>query len=160
MPPTLRDEARLAIWEAGSNLHFSCALASGNLRPSADRGKRRLAWPDQEISEIPVPMAVQMTQMRQRLELYEERRQASCLRQALKDADVSAKRPRRSNPVCTRIANRLAKARFHEPGGRCRVCQSMPTWLRSRVESPCPTRALPTGSPTGKKEGPLSTAPR
>jgi hypothetical protein len=52
---------------------------------AVDRGKRRLAWPDQEISEIPVPMAAEVTQMRQRLELYEERREASRLREALKE---------------------------------------------------------------------------
>ena len=52
---------------------------------AVDHGKRRLAWPDQEINEIPVPMAEEVTLMRQRLKLYEERREASRLREALKE---------------------------------------------------------------------------
>ncbi len=52
---------------------------------AVDRGKRRLAWPDQEINEIPVPLAAQVTEMRKRLELYEQRREASRLRKALKE---------------------------------------------------------------------------
>jgi hypothetical protein len=50
-----------------------------------DYGKRRLAWPDQEIREIPVPIAAQVTRMRERLELYEQRHNAWLMRQALKE---------------------------------------------------------------------------
>jgi hypothetical protein len=50
-----------------------------------DNGKRRLAWPDQEIREIPVPMAAQVARMSERLELYEQRHEAKRLRQALKE---------------------------------------------------------------------------
>ena len=50
-----------------------------------DYGKRRLAWPDEEIREIPVPMAAQVTRMRERLELYEQRHKVWLMRQALKE---------------------------------------------------------------------------
>jgi hypothetical protein len=49
------------------------------------RGKRRLAWPDQKINELPLPMAEEVTHMRARLELYEQRREVSRLREALKE---------------------------------------------------------------------------
>ena len=47
-------------------------------------GKRRLAWPDHEIREVPIPIATQVTRMRERLDLYELRRKMLLARRAMK----------------------------------------------------------------------------
>ena len=50
-----------------------------------ERGKRRLAWPDPQIVDVPVPMVAAVTQMRQRIETYETRQEASRMRAELKE---------------------------------------------------------------------------